>query len=30
MKKTENYGFEVVYADTEGFFGTLENEIKKF
>jgi hypothetical protein len=26
MKNNEKYGFKVVYADTDGFFVTLENE----
>lgn len=29
VKKAENFGFKVVYADTDGFFVTLENPIDK-
>ena len=26
MKKAEKHGFKVLYADTDGFYATLENE----
>lgn len=29
MRKAEGYGFEVVYADTDGFFVTLNEDIGK-
>lgn len=29
MKESENYGFKVLYADTDGFFVTLKDDIDK-